>query len=85
MFVGCAVSGDAGPANNMNPIAGFKAKIATTGITWQTRNYWSSTGSDSGAWGVNVNLGDSNALATFTYVPAFLLPTPRNVLGCRAF
>ena len=82
MFVGCAVSGDAGPANNMNPIAGFKAKIATTGITWQTRNYWSSTGSDSSAWLVGVNLGDSSASATFIEGPPTL---QLYVRACLAF
>ena len=35
MFLGCAVSGDASASDFMDPIAGFKAKIAATGITWQ--------------------------------------------------
>ena len=85
MFVGCAVSGDATvpDANDeMNPIAGFKAKIAATGITWKSSNYWSSTENDPGAWLVGVNLGDSNARATFIGGPTVL---PMYVLGCLAF
>ncbi len=73
MFVGCAVSGDATvpDANNqMDPIAGFKAKIAATGITWNSSvNYWASTESDSMMWLVGVNLGDSSALAAFMQFP----------------
>ena len=59
MFVSCAVSGDAGASTFMNPIAGFSAKIAATGITWLPYNYWSSTESDAGAWNVFVYLGDT--------------------------
>ena len=85
MFVGCAVSGDATvpDANNqMNPIAGFKAKIAATGITWQTRNYWTSTGGDSSAWLVGVNLGDSSTSASFLEGPHTL---QMYVRACLAF
>jgi len=82
MFVGCAVSGDAGASDNMSPIAGFKAKIAATGITWQSGNYWSSTEGGPGAWLVGVNLGDSNALATFIGGPT---SSERKVLACLAF
>ena len=85
MFVGCAVSGDATvpDANDqMNPIAGFKAKIAATGITWKSSTYWSSTEGGPGAWLVGVNLGDSSASATFIGGPAIL---QMYVLGCLAF
>ena len=87
MFVGCAVSGDATvpDANNeMDPIAGFKAKIAATGITWKSSNYWSSTESSSPlAWFVAVKLDDSDAYATFGQN----LRTSSNpyVLGCLVF
>ena len=46
MLVGCAVSGNASSPDadgKMEPIAGFKEKIATTGITWKAGYYWSST------------------------------------------
>ena len=86
MFVGCAVSGDATvpDANNeMNPIAGFKAKIAATGITWKSSNYWSSTeGSSPLAWLVRVKLDDGDALAAFSGSPTVLQWA---VLGCLAF
>ena len=85
MFVGCAVSGDATvpDANDeMNPIAGFKAKIAATGITWQSSTYWSSTESGSGAWLVGVNLDGSDARATFIGGPAIL---QLYVRACLAF
>ncbi|MBO5596532.1 MAG: hypothetical protein J5917_07155 [Bacteroidales bacterium] len=85
MFVGCAVSGDASDSDEMDPIAGFKAKIAATGITWKTGLYWSSsTESGSLAWIVSVNLGDSSASATFTQLPLTspLLPA---VLACLYF
>ena len=82
MFVGCAKSGDAGAGNTMNPIAGFKEKIGATGITWRSQYYWSSTGSDSRAWIVGVDLLGSDAYAGFgesgTSVPCY-------VLGCLAF
>jgi hypothetical protein len=73
MFVGCAVSGDATVPNGndeMNPIAGFKAKIAAAGITWQSDDYWTSTEGDSMAWMVGVNLDDSNAKASFGQIPS---------------
>ena len=86
MFVGCAVSGDATvpDANNeMDPIAGFKAKIAATGITWKSSNYWSSTESSSPlAWLVRVKLDDGDAVAAFSQSPTFLQMA---VLGCLAF
>ena len=84
MFLGCAVSGDATSASNeMNPIAGFKAKIAATGITWQSVGYyWSSTEGGIDAWSVQVNLGDSNAAA---YFDEHATDSERNVLGCLAF
>jgi len=83
MFVGCAKSGDAGVSDEMDPIAGFKEKIGATGITWQSDDsYWSSTGSGSGAWYVNVYLDDSVAVACFYENDA---STPCSVLGCLAF
>ena len=83
MLVGCAVSGDAGASDFMDPIAGFNAKIAATGITWQPYNYWSSTESDAGAWYVFVYLGDtpyasfyeSETSSEYSYL----------ALGCLAF
>ena len=83
MFVGCAKSGDAGASDNMNPIAGFREKIGATGITWQSYAYWSSTGSGSYAWNVDVALSGSYAYARFNEnVPT---STPFYVLGCLAF
>ena len=83
MFLGCAVSGDAGASNYMNPIAGFKAKIAATGTTWKTDYYWSSTPSGGGsAWDVGVNLGGSQAYAHFD---DDYTSDSCPVLGCLAF
>ena len=83
MFVGCAKSGDAGASDNMNPIAGFREKIGATGITWQSYAYWSSTGSGSYAWNVDVALSGSYAYARFNEnVPT---STPFYVLACLAF
>ena len=59
MFVSCAVTGDAGVSDFMDPIAGFNAKIAATGIEWLSYNYWSSTGTGDRAWYVFVSLGGS--------------------------
>ncbi len=83
MFVGCAVSGDASSNNYyMSPIAGFKAKIAATGITWQSVSYWSSTDSYTNAWVVGVYLSGYNAYAGFDEK----LPSlDFYVLGCLAF
>ena len=81
MFVGCAVAGDASAGDNMNPIAGFKAKIAATGISWWSGTYWSSTESGSDAWDVNVYL-DGDAYAEF-YEGA--TSVENYVLGCLAF
>ena len=84
MFVGCAKSGDAGTGDTMDPIAGFKEKIGATGITWQSdAPYWSSTGSESGAWFVSVYLDGGNAVAYFYYEDdtSWLC----SVLGCLAF
>jgi hypothetical protein len=85
MFVGCAKSGDAiSPDGNgvMNPIAGFEEKIGATGITWRSQYYWSSTGSDSFAWGVGVDLYGGDAYAGFF---EFVASDPYYVLGCLAF
>lgn len=85
MFVGCAKSGDAGAGDTMNPIAGFKEKIAATGITGLSILCWSSTGSESyawGAWGVGVDLYGSSAYAHFgEYDTSYKF----YVLGCLAF
>ena len=82
MFVGCAKSGDAGAGDTMDPIAGFKEKIGATGITWQSRYYWSSTGSGSFAWFVSVDLSGSSAGAYFV---ESVTSAPHSVLGCLAF
>ena len=82
MFVGCAVSGDASASDEMNPIAGFKAKIAATGTTWQSGDYWSSTPSGSLAWRVNVGLNGGDAYALFYEGGTSY---SRYVLGCLAF
>lgn len=87
MFVGCAKSGDAispDAGDKMEPIAGFKEKIGATGITWQSDDpYWSSTGSESGAWFVSVYLDGGNAVAYFYYEDETSFRY--SVLGCLAF
>ena len=83
MFLGCAVSGDASSASDMmDPIAGFKEKIAATGTSWQSSGYWSSTSSGSSAWSVGVSLNGSNASAYFV---EDYTSFPYRVLGCLAF
>ena len=83
MFLGCAVSGDEASARDyMNPINGFKAKIAATGITWQWVRYWSGTQFGGVAWFVYVHQEDSNAVADFDGKGTNL---EYNVLGCLAF
>ena len=86
MFVGCAKSGDAispDAGDKMEPIAGFKEKIGATGITWESdAPYWSSTGSESGAWFVSVYLDGGNAVAYFYEDDVSWL---YSVLGCLAF
>ena len=83
MFLGCAKSGDASSASDMmNPIAGFKEKIAATGTTWQSDYYWSSTPSGSDAWYVDVVLDGSSAVADFVEDDTSF---PYYVLGCLAF
>ncbi len=87
MFVGCAKSGDAispDAGDKMEPIAGFKEKIGATGITWQSdAPYWSSNGSESGAWFVSVYLDGGNAVAYFYYEDDTSFRY--SVLGCLAF
>lgn len=83
MFLGCATSGDASSASDDMIIAGFKAKIAATGTTWQSSDlYWSSTGSGSVAWSVDVYLDDSYAGAYFL---EDVTSGTHDVLGCLAF
>ena len=83
MFVSCAVPGDASSASDMmDPIAGFKAKIAATGIKWSSGYYWSSTGSGLYAWYVLIYLDYSDALA---YFYEFATSDKKYVLGCLAF
>lgn len=80
MFVGCAKSGDADKDNYMNPIAGFKEKIAATGIEFNSNGYWSPDGSNT--WVVDVYLDDTNANASFYTTPGYYT---HYVLGCLAF
>ena len=83
MFLGCAKSGDASSASqNMNPISGFKEKIAATGITWKSNIYWSSLDYSSYARDVEVMLYGSNAYAAFAWDPK---SNSHYVLGCLAF
>ena len=83
MFLDCAVSGDASSASdNMDPIAGFKAKIAATGTSWQSDDYWSSTASGSDAWYVSVYLSGGDVFAHFYEdAPSY----EYYALGCLAF
>ena len=84
MFVGCAVSGDATEPDEddeMGPITGFQEKIGATGITWQSGDYWSSTGSGSGAGYVDVYLGGNYTNAEFHKSGS----GSHWVLGCLAF
>ena len=65
----------------MNPIAGFKEKIAATGITWHSGYYWSSTPTAwPDAWGVI--LSANNVEANFYEFPT---DNEFDVLGCLAF
>ena len=84
MFAGCAVAGDATSVSgqSMDPIAGFKAKIAATGITWPSDYYWSSTPNGLYAWLVGVALNGANARAFFTTDDT---SSEHSVLGCLAF
>lgn len=80
MFVGCAKSGDADKDNWMDPIAGFKEKIAATGIAFESNGYWSPSGTYS--WAVDINLYDTYATASFSSTPGYYY---KYVLGCLAF
>ena len=80
MFVGCAKSGDAEKSNYMDPIAGFKEKIAATGIEFNSNGYWSPDGSNT--WAVDVYLDDTNATASFSSTFGYYT---KYVLGCLAF
>ena len=85
MFLGCAKSDDASSASDdMNPIAGFKEKIAAAGVTWQSVYYWSSTESEPGglACDVHVDLDGDFAYANFYELATDL---EDYVLGCLAF
>jgi hypothetical protein len=86
MFVGCKIDGDATEPNDnnkMDPIAGFREKIAATGTVWMSDKYWSSTPSGSVAWRVSVTLGDRRAMAVFNVVE--YTSQAHKVLGCLAF
>ena len=82
MFLACRKDGDASIASNyMNPIAGFKEKIAATGITWHSGYYWSSTPTACpDDWGVI--LSANNVEANFYEFPT---DNEFDVLGCLAF
>jgi hypothetical protein len=83
MFLGCAKSGDASSASDyMNPISGFKEKIAATGITWNSDRYWSSLDNGSYATQVEVFLYGSSAYASFAWDPK---SNSHFVRACLAF
>ena len=55
LVAGSAKTGDATTPNgngSMNPIVGFKEKIAATGTTWNSSYHWTSTELVGGAWSV---------------------------------
>ncbi len=86
MFLGCAKSGDASASDLMKPIAGFKEKIAatgiSTGISGPSHVYWSSTAGVLEAWCVHVDLEGTYAVAEFSKDD---MPNDEHVLGCLAF
>ncbi len=82
MFLGCRIDGDASSANTNMTIQGFKDKIAATGTTWTSGDYWSSTPSDDYAWSADVSLGGENASVYFN---ARNTGWDGYVLGCLAF
>ena len=43
MFWGCRKDGDADKSDSMDPIKGFKEKIAATGTIWKSGRYWTRT------------------------------------------
>jgi hypothetical protein len=92
MLAGCAKSGDAtapngGSPNMMQPIAGFKEKIAATGITWKSDTevyYWTNTPNNNGihATCVRVDLRENFNIAVFY---DYHRANEEYVLGCLAF
>ena len=84
MFVGCAIAGDAGKSDWMDPIAGFVEKIATAGATWQSSGgYWTSSSQYYGRhYCVIINRSSSNPNASFFEGSD---AGPYFALGCLAF
>ena len=82
MFLACRIDGDESSASVNMTIQGFKEKIAATGTTWTSGDYWSSTANGEEAWSALVFLDGSSASVYFN---------SRNtgwdgyVLGCLAF
>lgn len=83
MFVGCAIAGDAGKSEWMDPIAGFVEKIATAGATWQSGGYWTTSSQYLGRhYSVIINRSSSNPNAAFFEGSD---DDPHFALGCLAF
>lgn len=87
MFLACRKDGDVSGASSdkMEPIAGFKEKIAATGTTWQSSAYWTRSTSglnDSRWWAVSFYFDNGYARASFSCLGSY---GNFYVLGCLAF
>ena len=85
LVAGSAKTGDATTPNgngSMNPIVGFKEKIAATGTTWNSSYHWTSTELVGGAWSVIFNMINNNASMSFYEDTKTEYD---KVLGCLAF
>lgn len=86
MFLACRKDGDASSAtDDMNPIAGFKEKIAATGISWISGLYWTASASGSNAWYLGVDLRDGLGVPPFAYFRESKTSGRLLVRGCLAF
>lgn len=69
MFWGCRKDGDAVKSDSMDPIKGFKEKIAATGTIWKSGRYWTSTMNNYYGLGYCVDVSLDGDYANASFIP----------------
>ena len=84
MLEGCAIEGDMTTvtAQKLQPIEGFQAKIAATGMGWQTNWYWTSTEVGKSATIMAIDILQGGEAPPYALINTAPKSYPYGVRGC---